>query len=164
MIDTLFHNLPRATPVDRVLGEHGGYRAVTDSAAGFALVTLHRPSNVDDPVVLRRLLETLRTVSERLPVVFPIHPRTAARVQAAGLDGLLDSPRLLRTAPLGYLDMLGLMAKARLVLTDSGGIQEETTALGVPCVTLRDNTERPITVSRAPTPSSAPIRRASWRP
>jgi UDP-N-acetylglucosamine 2-epimerase (non-hydrolysing) len=148
MIDTLFHNLPRATAVDQVLRDHAGREAVIRSGDGFALVTLHRPSNVDDPVVLRRLLETLRAVSERLPVVFPIHPRTAARVEAAGLGALLESPRLLRTAPLGYLEMLGLMSKARVVLTDSGGIQEETTALGIPCITLRDNTERPITVEQ----------------
>jgi UDP-N-acetylglucosamine 2-epimerase (non-hydrolysing) len=80
--------------------------------------------------------------------LFPVHPRTRARIQEAGLAGLLDSPRIVQLEPLGYLEMLGLMRHARLVLTDSGGLQEETTALGVPCITLRENTERPITVEQ----------------
>ena len=104
--------------------------------------------DVDDPVVLRRLLETLTEISERLPLVFPIHPRTRARVKETGLDSLLAQSRIGLTEPLGYLQLLGLMEKSRLVLTDSGGLQEESTALGVPCITLRENTERPITVTK----------------
>ena len=110
------------------------------------MVTLHRPSNVDDPRVLRSLLETIGELSHALPLIFPTHPRTRARIQLAGLEDLF-SEDLVLLPPLRYLDMLGLMAGAKVLLTDSGGIQEETTALGVPCITLRENTERPITVS-----------------
>jgi UDP-N-acetylglucosamine 2-epimerase (non-hydrolysing) len=107
---------------------------------------MHRPSNVDDPQTLERLLKTLETISETLPLVFPLHPRTEKCIASAGLEGYMQNPRLLALPPVGYLEMLGLMRDAKLVLTDSGGIQEETTALGVPCITLRENTERPITV------------------
>jgi len=142
MIDTLRHNLTRATPAARTLREAG-----LDAAEGeYGLVTLHRPSNVDDPARLRALLELLAECSEQLPLVFPVHPRTASRIAEAGLEPVLERGRILRLDPLGYLEMLGLMRSARLVLTDSGGIQEETTALGVPCLTLRENTERPITI------------------
>lgn len=110
-------------------------------------MTLHRPSNVDDPEVLKRLLQTLAEVSTTLPLVFPVHPRTRQRIQDAGLDVLLKENRIFTLPPQGYLEMLGLMKDARVVLTDSGGIQEETTALGVPCITLRESTERPITVT-----------------
>lgn len=112
------------------------------SADSYALVTLHRPSNVDEPERLRALVEMLGQLRRRLPVVFPVHPRTRARMENAGIapDGLLLTP------PLGYLDFLHLTSEARLVLTDSGGVQEETTILGVPCLTLRENTERPITI------------------
>jgi len=103
---------------------------------------------VDDPVVLERLLNTLGKISKRTPLLFPIHPRTEARIAAAGLKDLLDSFAITTLPPQGYLEMLGLMKDARVVLTDSGGIQEETTALGVPCITLRENTERPITVDQ----------------
>ncbi len=99
-------------------------------------------------MVLRRLLEVLVQLSDRLPLVFPIHPRTRGRIADAGLSPLLQGSRIALTDPLGYLQLLGLMAEARIVLTDSGGLQEETTALGVPCVTLRENTERPITVEQ----------------
>jgi UDP-N-acetylglucosamine 2-epimerase (non-hydrolysing) len=109
---------------------------------GYALVTLHRPSNVDHPEQLRRMAEFLGGVADRLPIVFPIHPRTRQRMADSGIS----SERLILTPPLGYLDFLRLMADCRFVLTDSGGIQEETTVLGVPCLTLRENTERPITV------------------
>lgn len=148
MIDTLLSHLPHATPPERTFAVAEDPQIFARSAPGFALVTLHRPSNVDQPVVLERLLRTLRRVSEELPIVFPVHPRTRARVEAAGLSALLRTPRILQLAPLGYLETLGVMAKARVVLTDSGGIQEETTALGVPCLTLRENTERPITVEQ----------------
>ncbi|MBA3885207.1 MAG: UDP-N-acetylglucosamine 2-epimerase (non-hydrolyzing) [Acidobacteria bacterium] len=109
----------------------------------YAVATLHRPSNVDDPERLGTLIEALEATAEKLPVIFPIHPRTRARLEQ--LRASL-SPQLMLCEPQPYTDFLSLMADARLVLTDSGGIQEETTILGVPCLTLRANTERPITV------------------
>ncbi|MCB1797319.1 MAG: UDP-N-acetylglucosamine 2-epimerase (non-hydrolyzing) [Gammaproteobacteria bacterium] len=145
MIDTLLANRERAVPAGETLGGIAGFAG---DPAGFGVLTLHRPSNVDDPVVLRRLLEVLAQLSERLPLVFPIHPRTRGRIADAGLSPVLAASRIALTDPLGYLQLLGLMAKARIVLTDSGGLQEETTALGIPCVTLRENTERPITVEQ----------------
>jgi UDP-N-acetylglucosamine 2-epimerase (non-hydrolysing) len=108
-------------------------------------LTLHRPSNVDDPVTLTALLRCLAELAAELPIAFPVHPRTRARIEAAGLADLIAPPRFVALPPLGYHAMLGLMKEARLALTDSGGVQEETTALGVPCLTLRPNTERPIT-------------------
>ena len=146
MIDTLRQNLQQAVPHTRTLGQHGA--PAHWGQKGFAVLTLHRPSNVDDARTLRAILETIREVSERLPVAFAVHPRTRARIEQHQLGSLLDGASMLCVPPLGYLEMLGLIRSARLVLTDSGGIQEETTALGVPCVTLRDNTERPITVER----------------
>ena len=113
------------------------------AAGAYAVVTLHRPSNVDDPAQLRSRLLPVVELSRRMPVLFPVHPRTRAAMLDAGIGGD-ESLRLL--APLGYLEFLGLMAAAAVVLTDSGGIQEETTVLGVPCVTMRTSTERPITV------------------
>jgi len=139
MIDTLRAHLERAVPAEHTLG--------AKPARGHAVVTLHRPSNVDDPATLRRLLETLATIAREVDVVFPIHPRTRAAAQQHGLAALLEAPGLRLLPPQGYLEMLGLMVEATLVLTDSGGLQEETTALGVPCITLRENTERPITLS-----------------
>jgi UDP-N-acetylglucosamine 2-epimerase (non-hydrolysing) len=135
MIDTLYANLDRALASD-VLHRNGL------TPGGYALATLHRPANVDDPVMLTGLLRALGELARDLPVVLPIHPRTAARVELIGLPaGIRPVP------PAGYLDFIALQASARLVLTDSGGVQEETTALGVPCLTMRDSTERPITVS-----------------
>lgn len=110
----------------------------------FAVLTLHRPANVDDPVVLERLLTAVERIAQQLPVVFPAHPRTQARLRQFGLH---PSHNVRVIEPLGYLDFLKLWSNARLVLTDSGGLQEETTALGVPCLTLRENTERPITIT-----------------
>jgi UDP-N-acetylglucosamine 2-epimerase (non-hydrolysing) len=141
MIDSLMRSLEKATPSAATLASEG----LNAPEAGYALLTLHRPSNVDDPEVLARLLETFRDIADRLPIVFPMHPRTRARIESAGLQGQLEHPGLHRLPPINYLAMLGLMRDARMVLTDSGGIQEETTALGVPCITLRNNTERPIT-------------------
>ncbi len=143
MIDTLRYNLGQAVPAGATLGA-----ADADFSDDFGLLTLHRPSNVDEPAILRQLLEELVAISHDTPLVFPIHPRTRARISEQGLDGLLDSGSLLLLPPLGYLEMLGLMRAARVVFTDSGGIQEETTALGVPCITLRESTERPITVTQ----------------
>jgi len=114
----------------------------------YAVATLHRPENVDNPESLRRLLAALRTIGRRLPVIFPIHPRTRRRMTAVGLsDTGVDDRRLIASGPLGYVDFIGLLADARLVLTDSGGVQEETTLLGVPCLTMRETTERPVTVT-----------------
>ncbi len=146
MIDTLRHSLKDAVPAAQTLSQHGA--AADWAQKPYAVLTLHRPSNVDDPVTLRSLLGAIRNVSSRLPVVFPVHPRTRAKIEQHGLDPVLETRSLLKLPPLGYFEMLGLMQTSRLVLTDSGGIQEETTALGVPCVTLRENTERPITVDQ----------------
>ncbi|MGW5421708.1 non-hydrolyzing UDP-N-acetylglucosamine 2-epimerase [Streptomyces sp. NPDC003943] len=136
MIDTLFANLERAKESD-VLGRLGY------EAGGYGLVTLHRPANVDDPEILAGLLKGLGEVAGHCPLVLPVHPRAAEKLNALGVPGGI---RLV--PPAGYLDFIALQAGARIVLTDSGGVQEETTALGVPCVTLRDNTERPITVEQ----------------
>ena len=134
MADTLLGNLDRARrrPVAEAMGlEKGGY----------GLVTLHRPSNVDDPTTLADLVGTLAEITEQLPLVWPVHPRVRATLEQIG-----GAPRLLLVDPVGYLDSVALQATARVVLTDSGGIQEETTILGVPCLTLRTTTERPITI------------------
>lgn len=144
MIDTLRRNLERAVPVNQILKDAGKEPSV--NGHDYAVLTLHRPSNVDDPNILRTLLETILKISARLPVIFPMHPRTRAMIGKFALSEMLNIPELLQLPPMGYLEMLGLMKDARVVLTDSGGIQEETTALGVPCITLRNNTERPITV------------------
>jgi UDP-N-acetylglucosamine 2-epimerase (non-hydrolysing) len=112
-------------------------------------VTIHRPSNVDDLNGLTNIVETVSDVGQRLPVVFPIHPRTTHKLQEFGLlDRLCSNDRVRMTKPLGYVEFLSLMTQARVVLTDSGGVQEETTVLEVPCLTLRSNTERPVTVTQ----------------
>ena len=112
---------------------------------GYALLTLHRPSNVDDPQVLGKILGALDEIAAELPIVFPVHPRTKPRIADTGISLSPDRWKLID--PVGYLDFLRLMSSARLVITDSGGIQEETTVLGVPCMTLRENTERPVTIT-----------------
>lgn len=145
MIDSLRHNLKNAVPLSQTLKD-ARREDFLGGNNGYAVLTLHRPSNVDDPAILRTLLETVLKISHRLPVIFPMHPRTRAMIEKSGLERMLDVPELLLLPPMGYLEMLGLMKDARVMLTDSGGIQEETTALGVPCITLRNNTERPITV------------------
>ncbi|PON10655.1 UDP-N-acetylglucosamine 2-epimerase (non-hydrolyzing), partial [Candidatus Entotheonella serta] len=134
MIDTLVRLLPQAhLPQIEALDQR------------YALVTLHRPSNVDDEVMLRRLIATLQEVSQELQVVFPIHPRTRARLQSFDL-AMANDDRFLLLDPLGYLEFLALQRQAALVITDSGGGQEESTYLRVPCLTARENTERPVTV------------------
>jgi UDP-N-acetylglucosamine 2-epimerase (non-hydrolysing) len=134
MIDSLKAALPRAR-------ESRIHDRLEVSRQGYALATLHRPANVDEPAALSRLLSALAEVAAQIPVVFPIHPRTRSRLPAG-----FEAKGIKLVEPLGYLDFLALTADARLVMTDSGGIQEETTALGVPCLTLRENTERPVTV------------------
>ena len=137
MIDTLLHQLHHARALD-VPGRLGLERGT------YAVATVHRPSNVDEPESLRTVLRALARVHERLPVLFPIHPRTRKNAERSGLDGLLGRLRVVE--PLGYREMVSAVDGAAVVLTDSGGLQEETTALGVPCVTLREQTERPITI------------------
>lgn len=146
MIDTLLANRERAVDAAKTLAKHSAN--TFDAGSEFGLVTMHRPANVDDPVVLKRLLKTLADISQTLPLVFPLHPRTADRVERNGLREIIGNGRISLLPPLGYLELLGLMKSARLVLTDSGGIQEETTALGIPCITMRKSTERPITVEQ----------------
>jgi len=140
MIDSLMAYLDRALETgiqDRMGVEEGNY----------ALLTLHRPSNVDNPRTLNGILDALEWIQGRVKLLFPVHPRTRERLQGFGMNPRLSRmPKFCLLPPLGYLEFLGLMARARLVLTDSGGIQEETTILGVPCVTLRWNTERPVTL------------------
>jgi UDP-N-acetylglucosamine 2-epimerase (non-hydrolysing) len=134
MIDSLLFHLERSRN-SRILEELG----LRDKR--FGLVTLHRPANVDDPAQLHELLRALKVIAEDLMLYFPVHPRTRTRLQDCDLGSHI---RLLD--PLGYLDFVCLMSHSAVVLTDSGGIQEETTALGIPCLTLRNNTERPITI------------------
>jgi UDP-N-acetylglucosamine 2-epimerase (non-hydrolysing) len=154
MIDSMQANLPAAVPAQHSLNaafnrQNGqAVRAAFQRAVGHGVLTLHRPSIVDDASVLSRLLSVMGEISEELPLVFPLHPRTRARIVEFDLFGLIERPGFAVLPPLGYLEMLGLLQGARLVLTDSGGIQEETTALGVPCLTLRENTERPVTVEQ----------------
>ncbi len=116
--------------------------------ARYGVVTLHRPSNVDDPAALKALVEALLDVQVRLPLVFPVHPRTAQRLAAAGLDAALEAGGVRLVEPLPYVRFMSLVAGATAAITDSGGIQEETTYLGIPCLTLRENTERPITITQ----------------
>jgi len=148
MIDSLVANRPHARPIADTLRAHGIDPALIVHPKGYGVVTLHRPSNVDDAQTLGSLLAVLREVSASLPLVFALHPRTRNNIERFGLGGLIDGERMALLPPQGYLEMLGLMRDATLVLTDSGGLQEETTALGVPCLTLRDNTERPITAEQ----------------
>lgn len=141
MIDTLSWLLPKARERD-LLGRHGL------RPGQYGVVTLHRPGNVDAPDVLSRILNVLVEASDDLPLIFPVHPRTQRRLERFGLaDRLRAAKRVLQLPPLGYLDFLCLSSQAGVVVTDSGGLQEETTALGIPCLTVRPNTERPITVN-----------------
>lgn len=137
MIDTLLAHAARAETAE-------AWRRFQLHPGEYALVTLHRPSNVDDPSALAGLVGMLSELAREIEVVFPVHPRTRARLNGAASASV---PGLRLTDPLGYVDFLSLMKKARVVITDSGGIQEETTVLGVPCLTARNNTERPATVS-----------------
>jgi UDP-N-acetylglucosamine 2-epimerase (non-hydrolysing) len=142
MIDTLLKHRELARGLD--LADRWGLQP-----RGFATLTLHRPSNVDDASILGGILEALSEIGQRIPVIFPVHPRTRKMVSQFGYDGYFSRTAkphgLWLTEPLGYLDFLHLNMNAMMVFTDSGGLQEETTVLGVPCITLRNNTERPIT-------------------
>lgn len=139
MIDTLLQHRERAKKTGAIAARGLG-------AGGYALVTLHRPSNVDDPAQFEPLMDALAALAADLPVVFPVHPRTRGALDAWAARRGGAPAGLLLEPPIGYLEFLNLMAEAKLVLTDSGGIQEETTVLGVPCLTLRENTERPVTL------------------
>lgn len=139
MIDSLFRGLKMA--------ENSTIREDLDVSEGqYGVVTLHRPSNVDEKDLFEGLLDSLLEVSEKLPIVFPAHPRTAARIGEFGFSERIEKSKIKLIEPLGYLDFMRLFSGAKLVLTDSGGLQEETTALKIPCLTLRENTERPITI------------------
>lgn len=141
MIDTLLALLPKAQKLDSM-------RKFGLTKGGFALVTLHRPSNVDSKEPFEGILRALESVQGEIPVLFPIHPRSVAKLKEFGLyDWVAGWPKLKLCEPLGYLDFMNVMSQSRLVLTDSGGLQEETTVLGIPCLTLRENTERPITIT-----------------
>lgn len=141
MIDTLLEHRAKAD-LSTVLSD------LDLEPGGYSVLTLHRPSNVDSGETLEGILSSIDSIGRRMPVVFPVHPRTVKRVEELGLSERLSKTAGLRTAPpLGYLDFLKLQAEAKMVLTDSGGIQEETTILGVPCITIRENTERPVTIT-----------------
>ena len=139
MIDSLVHLLPKASTglTNTKLGTWSGRR--------YGLVTLHRPSNVDEPARLAEIVSSIVAISREIPLIFPVHPRTRQRFEDFGLPSANGNLELIE--PLGYLDFLALEQRATFVITDSGGIQEETTFLGVPCLTLRDRTERPVTVT-----------------
>lgn len=140
MIDSLFKHLARAR-------ESNIRKALEVANKDYAVLTLHRPSNVDEPETFARILGALEEIAQQIPIVFPVHPRTRKTIAEFGFGDRIETSAGLRLIdPLGYLDFLSLYSGARLVLTDSGGIQEETTVLGIPCLTLRENTERPITV------------------
>ncbi|MCS6933889.1 MAG: UDP-N-acetylglucosamine 2-epimerase (non-hydrolyzing) [Chitinophagales bacterium] len=138
MIDSLVAFMPviEKSTVRQQLGLHKYY-----------LLTFHRPVNVDEPKQLTLLCEIIRHISQRAQVVFPVHPRTRLRIQEFGINSLLASPNIILTEPFGYLDFIHLAKYAMAVITDSGGVQEETTYMGVPCITVRPSTERPVTVT-----------------
>ncbi|MFA9440907.1 non-hydrolyzing UDP-N-acetylglucosamine 2-epimerase [Uliginosibacterium sp. sgz301328] len=141
MIDNLLFQVDQLARTDTGGFESSALKAMVGERYG--VVTLHRPSNVDDAESLSRIVKALRTVADEIPLVFPMHPRTRGHLERFGLD---LGPRIHASRPLSYMDFLNLWKDARLVMTDSGGLQEETTALGIPCFTLRENTERPITI------------------
>ncbi len=145
MVDSLDYNLEQAITSGQVFNENNISFSSEDA---YGVLTLHRPSNVDDHKVLSELLNQIAKISNHMPIIFPAHPRTKAAIEDMGLNYLIEGSHIEITPPLSYLSMLGLMKSAALVMTDSGGLQEETTALGVPCFTLRENTERWITVTQ----------------
>jgi UDP-N-acetylglucosamine 2-epimerase (non-hydrolysing) len=147
MIDSLHYARTRSVAAAETLAVAGVSAAFRDRAArGFVLATLHRPSNVDDVDQLKALMAMLETVSRRLPVIFPVHPRTTQLLTTIGMAPRPGDDKIALMGPVSYLSMVGLMAEAKVVMTDSGGLQEETTGLGVPCLTVRTSTERQITI------------------
>jgi len=141
MIDNLFHQVEK---IGRMPPNTLSTTVIKERYRNYGVVTLHRPSNVDDPAVFKGIMGALSEVTQDLPLIFPVHPRTRGNLQKFGIE---MPKRIVLTQPLPYMDFLNLFKDARLVMTDSGGLQEETTALGIPCLTLRENTERPITVT-----------------
>ena len=148
MIDSLAASREHAIPPSVVLARNGVDVSFLQGNSGFGVVTLHRPSNVDRREDLAESLAILREVSAQIPLICLLHPRTRGNIDRFGLAGLVDTPGLVVLPPQGYLETVGLMTASTLVITDSGGMQEETTGLGVPCLTMRENTERPITVDQ----------------
>jgi UDP-N-acetylglucosamine 2-epimerase (non-hydrolysing) len=146
MIDSLRTHRKQAIDAAVTLAREGIAADFLNAANGYGVVTLHRPSNVDEAHALAESLTILRDVANRLPLIWPVHPRAKINIDRFGLSARIAGTRIALLPPQGYLEMLGLLADARVVLTDSGGVQEETTALAVPCLTMRENTERPITV------------------
>lgn len=148
MIDSLFHARSQAIPAGSTIARAmRGRTKKGDDPDRYALLTLHRPSNVDDPAVFGPLFEAVVEISRSLPIIFPVHPRTRAALNRTGAHIRADAEGLILTDPCSYFEMVGLLQNADLVMTDSGGLQEETSALGIPCLTLRDSTERPVTVT-----------------
>ena len=144
MIDTLLKHVEKAgqSDIHKRLDLMKNGRAIP-----YAAMTLHRPSNVDDRKVLEGILDAVEEIQNRIPIVFPIHPRTYKQIQTFGFESRVKGMKgLILNDPLGYLDFLALVSRSKMALTDSGGLQEETTVLGVPCITIRENTERPITI------------------
>lgn len=142
MIDTLFRMLEKAKPLEY-------YKQLNLKPQGYAFLTLHRPSNVDNHKVLEEIVENLIWTAQELPVLFSVHPRTRKNLESSGLLRKINNhKRLILTEPLGYLESLSVFSNAKAVITDSGGLQEETTALKIPCLTLRNNTERPVTIEQ----------------
>lgn len=140
MIDSLLNNIEKSE-ISTI------HKKINVEKGNYALITLHRPSNVDDELNLSGIIEALESIAKDIPIIFPVHPRTTNMINEFGLDNRINQvPNLILTKPIRYLDFLALMKYSKVVLTDSGGLQEETTALGIPCITLRENTERPITV------------------
>jgi UDP-N-acetylglucosamine 2-epimerase (non-hydrolysing) len=149
MIDTLLHQKSKAILSTDTIKKYIGEQEQSTFRQGYAVLTMHRPSNVDRQEILSRLIDAVSDISSDIPVIFTAHPRTLSMMGKYGLnDRISESKNIFLVPPLPYLELLGLVADATLVLTDSGGLQEETTALGVPCITLRENTERPITVNQ----------------
>ena len=140
MIDSLYNNLVKA--------ENSTIQSDLELEDNYSVLTLHRPSNVDDEAIFAGIISALEAIGKEIQIVFPMHPRTEKMAKQFLLyERIAAIPKIKITGPVGYLDFVALMSKAKLVLTDSGGLQEETTALGIPCITLRENTERPITVT-----------------
>jgi len=156
MIDTLLKH--RKTALLKRTHESFGL-----NTGAYGVVTLHRPSNVDDPCDLRALISVLLQISRELPLLWPLHPRTKHQIEELHLKPLLERGCIRPVEPLGYLDFVCCMANARMVLTDSGGVQEETTILGIPCITMRENTERPVTVSEGTNVLAGTRPEAIWR-
>jgi UDP-N-acetylglucosamine 2-epimerase (non-hydrolysing) len=144
MVDNLLYQVEKLERTDTTAFDETGFkRAIMADGGQYGVVTLHRPSNVDAPYTMTKICEGLREISTELPLIFPVHPRTRGNLDKFGID---LGPNIMLVGPQAYMAFLNLWKDATVVLTDSGGLQEETTALGIPCITIRQNTERPITI------------------